>query len=149
MGRFWRKRNQAGFTLIELLIVIAIIAILAAILIPNFLRARRQAVVAATKSNLRNIATVVEEYYVDRVNYPLSLAVLAPVYTPVVPTRPDGGSYGYKTDGGSAPQEFVICDNVTDTITNAPQITTWYWLPPDGLASVVAPTVDVGFAVCP
>lgn len=149
MDRVRRRRSESGFTLIELLIVIAIIAILAAILIPNFLRARRQAVVSATKSNLRNIATVLEEYFVDHVNYPAALVALAPTYTPIVPARPDGGTYGYATDGASPPQNYVICDNVTDAITNAPSITTWYWLPPDGLASVVATSVNVGFATCP
>ncbi len=143
------RKDERGFTLIELLIVIAIIAILAAILIPNFLRARKQAVVSATKSNLRNAATVLEEYFVDRTAYPTSLAALAPTYTSAVPTRPDGGSYGYVTDGATPPQIYVICDNATDVITNAPLVTTWYWLPPDGLASVVAPSVNVGFATCP
>ncbi len=55
-----RKLGQRGFTLIELLIVVAIIAILAAILIPNFLRSRGQSRVAATKGTLRNVGTALE-----------------------------------------------------------------------------------------
>src|SRR2546428_2338705 len=65
-----RLHNERGFTLIELLIVVAIIAILAAILIPNFLRARAQAQVAATKGNLKNVATALESYFVDSASYP-------------------------------------------------------------------------------
>lgn len=64
------RRGQRGFTLIELMIVVAIIAILAGILIPNFVNARAQAQTAACESNLRSIATALELYYADNQVYP-------------------------------------------------------------------------------
>ena len=54
-----------GFTLIELLIVVAIIAILAAIAVPNFLEAQMRAKVGRVKSDLRTVATAVEAYMID------------------------------------------------------------------------------------
>ena len=59
-----------GFTLIELLIVVAIIAILAAIAVPNFLEAQVRAKVSASKSNLRTISVALETYAVDHNKYP-------------------------------------------------------------------------------
>ncbi len=65
-----RRTGERGFTLIELMIVVAIIAILAGILVPNFVNARAQAQTSACESNLRAIATAMELYYADNQRYP-------------------------------------------------------------------------------
>lgn len=59
-----------AFTLIELLIVVAIIAILAAIAVPNFLEAQTRAKVTRAKADMRTIQTGLEIYYVDNNGYP-------------------------------------------------------------------------------
>ncbi|MCC6547634.1 prepilin-type N-terminal cleavage/methylation domain-containing protein [Candidatus Sumerlaeota bacterium] len=59
-----------AFTLIELLIVVAIIAILAAIAVPNFLEAQTRAKVSRAKADLRSLAIGAESYYVDNNAYP-------------------------------------------------------------------------------
>jgi type II secretion system protein G len=59
-----------AFTLIELLVVVAIIAILAAIAVPNFLEAQARAKVSRARSDMRVLATVAESYAVDNGAYP-------------------------------------------------------------------------------
>jgi type IV pilus assembly protein PilA len=60
-----RLRAEGGFTLIELLVVIAIIGILAAIAIPQFAAYRRRSFESQVKSDLRNLATAEEAYFVN------------------------------------------------------------------------------------
>src|SRR5215213_5075777 len=64
------KLVSRAFTLIELLIVVAIIAILAAIAVPNFLEAQVRAKVARAKNDLRVVVTGLESYRVDQNSYP-------------------------------------------------------------------------------
>jgi prepilin-type N-terminal cleavage/methylation domain-containing protein len=58
-------RNQSGFTLIELLVVIVIIGILAAIALPNYIKARNKAREAEVKSNIHSIQLALERYATD------------------------------------------------------------------------------------
>lgn len=62
--------NQPGFTLIELLIVVAIIGILAAIAVPNFLNAQLRAKVASVQSDMQALSTALEMYFLDNNHYP-------------------------------------------------------------------------------
>jgi len=58
-------RSSRGFTLIELLIVVAIIAILALIAVPNFLEAQTRAKISRVQADMRSLTTAMEAYRVD------------------------------------------------------------------------------------
>ena len=64
------RENTKAFTLIELLIVVAIIAILAAIAVPNFLEAQTRSKVSHSMASMRAIATALEAYRIDHPTYP-------------------------------------------------------------------------------
>src|SRR3954468_1018156 len=81
------KRTQGGFSLIELLIVVAIILIIAAIAIPNFLRSRISANESSAVASIRQITTA-------EISYSISFPTLgyADQFSKLGPTSPPGGT---------------------------------------------------------
>lgn len=106
------NESERGFTLIEMMIVVAIIAILVSILVPNFVRARAQAQTAACEANLKEIATAIELYETDNDRYPdsgvanASNAELA-AYLKQTPVDPAAGPSLY--------YQFTVSDPDTST----------------------------------
>ncbi len=89
--------KRTGFTLIELLIVVAIIAILAAIAVPNFLEAQTRAKVSRSKADLRSISIALEAYAVDYSDYP-----------------PNDGAYTVTPNQISTPVAFITNARLVD-----------------------------------
>lgn len=110
------KLNKKGFTLVEIMIVVAIIGLLAAIAIPNFIKARKTARKNICISNLRTIYHAMEEYMIDN-----NLAAAATIpsaglfgdneYIKTEPRCPEGSTAAYTgiAVAGSKP----ACPNVT------------------------------------
>lgn len=70
-----RKRSpRGGFTLVEILVVIAVIGLLVALAIPQFMTYRSEAVDVEMKSDLRNASIAVEAYFAKQTVLPTSTA---------------------------------------------------------------------------
>jgi len=59
------RKNRGGFTLVEIMIVVAIIALLAAIAVPNFLRARKRSQATRILEDLRLVDGAMDQYAID------------------------------------------------------------------------------------
>ncbi|MEN6521299.1 MAG: prepilin-type N-terminal cleavage/methylation domain-containing protein [Armatimonadota bacterium] len=90
------KKSKGGFTLIEIMIVVLIIAILLAIAVPNFLRARESSRAKSCQGNLRQIETAKEQWAMDTkaaADAAPTMANLTPDYIKSEPACPSNGSY--------------------------------------------------------
>ena len=108
------RTNEKGFTLIELMIVIAIIGILAAIAIPNFIAYRNKAFCSAAESDANNMAAAVADYF----------AIPSHIATPLLAELNNGAGYrfsGTNTGNVVGPNpNTLITITVTDVSGRCP-----------------------------
>ena len=91
---------KKGFTLVEIMIVVAIIAILAAVAIPNFVKYRRNAQAASCIANLKQIQTAKEQWLMANGSLPSNISKLVGTsnYIKKNPVCPAGGTYTLESD---------------------------------------------------
>jgi prepilin-type N-terminal cleavage/methylation domain-containing protein len=107
MKSLWQKRNDRAFTLVEMLVVIAIIAVLAALLLPALVRGKQRAQRIQCISNLKQMGTAFQMFAHDHQGR-------FPTQTP----QAEGGSEEYVVAGNNIPGLFYFSYRHLQTLAN-------------------------------
>jgi type II secretory pathway pseudopilin PulG len=99
--------NKKAFTLVEIMLVVGIIILLAAIAIPNLLRARVSANNASARATLKSISTALENYYVVNTVYPNQSTSLIGAEPPYLNKDYFNGTYNGFTFSYSVPNAYT------------------------------------------
>ena len=119
-----RRAPESGVTLIEMMVVLVIIAIVAALVVPNVIGRPDEARVTAARTDVKTIGATLEMYKLDNHAYPttaqgLQALVTRPTsppippnwaasgYLPQVPSDPWGRPYVYRSPGQGKPYDLV------------------------------------------
>jgi len=122
-----RDAREAGFTLIELMTVIAIVAILGAIALPQYRQAIIQAKESALKEDLARFRDVIDQYQADKGKYPESLQKLVDDgYLRVIPRDPITQGTDWVTESEKIDAENPGVDNpgISDVHSASDEVST-------------------------
>ena len=119
-----KRHPESGVTLIEMMVVLVIIALVAAMIVPNVIGRPNEARVAVAKTDIRAISSALELYRLDNRTYPTTSQGLAALvrrptsppepsnwvqggYLPEDPTDPWGNAYLYRSPGDTANFDLI------------------------------------------
>jgi len=121
-------KQREGFTLIEMMIVIAVIAILVGVLLPQFRGTQDEAAEQRAKAELRTIATAIESYYIHHSNaLPTTLSLLTsatPRIITVIPDDPFNSTTDYDYDVDTNRVYYVVSSIGSDRAADITGINT-------------------------
>jgi general secretion pathway protein G len=133
--------GQAGFTLIELLVVMVILGLLAALVVPNYVRQGEKARIKAARVQIENLGAALDTFRLDIGRYPTSQEGLdalrerptgvdrwdGPYLKKEIPKDPWGNSYVYRSPGDKEPYELFSygADGVAGGAGDGADIKSW------------------------
>lgn len=135
------ENGQAGFTLIELLVVMVILGLLAALVVPNYVRQGEKARIKAARVQIENLGAALDTFRLDIGRYPTSQEGLdalrerpsgidrwdGPYLKKEIPKDPWGNLYLYRSPGEKEPYELFSygADGVAGGAGDGADIKSW------------------------
>lgn len=136
-----QENGQAGFTLIELLVVMVILGLLAALVVPNYVRQGEKARIKAARVQIENLGAALDTFRLDIGRYPTSQEGLealrerpsgvdrwdGPYLKKEIPKDPWGNLYLYRSPGEKEPYELFSygADGVAGGAGDGTDIKSW------------------------